>query len=113
MASLEQTFNALFPINDFTLFENVFTDVINMHAPLREATKKQRNLHKKPWMTKVIFKSINTKNELFKRYITSSNKDDYSEYKKYSNKLNHVIRAVKSNYYNNATTKYKSNLTEL
>ena len=37
--SLEQIFNAISPIkDDFILFKNVFTDVINMHAPLREAT---------------------------------------------------------------------------
>ena len=36
---------------------------------------------KKPWMTKVMFKSINRKNKSFKRYITSSNKDDHSKYK--------------------------------
>ena len=114
MASLEQTFNAISPIkDDFTLFKNVFIDIINMHAPLREATKKQRNFHKKPWMTKAIFKSINTKNKLFKRYITSSNKDDHSKYKKYRNKLNHIICAAKSNYYNNAAIKYKSNSREM
>ena len=48
MASLEQTYNAIFPIeDDFTLLRNVFTDIINMHDPLQEATKKQRNLKKK------------------------------------------------------------------
>ena len=114
MTSLEQTFNAISPIKiDFTLFKNVFTDIINMHAPLREATKKQRNLQKKPWMTKAILKSIITKNKLFKRYITSSNKDDHSKYKKYRNKLNHIICAAKSNYHNNAAFKYKSNSSNI
>ena len=61
MASSEQTFNAISPIkDDFTLFKNVFIDIRNMYVPLREATKRQKNLHKKPWMTKAIFKSINT-----------------------------------------------------
>ena len=32
-------------------------------------------------MTKAIFKSINTKNKLFKRNITFSNKDDHLKYK--------------------------------
>ena len=106
MASLEQTFNAISPIkDDFNLFKNVFTDTTNMHVPLREATKKQRSLHKKPWMTKAIFKSINNKNKLLKQYITSSNKHDHSKYKKYRNKLNHIICAAKSNYYNNAEIK--------
>ena len=66
-------------------------------------------------MTKAIFKSINTKNKLFKRYrpISSSKKDDHSKYKKYRNKLNHIICATKSNYYNNAAIKYKSNSREM
>ena len=64
-------------------------------------------------MTKAIFKSINAKNKLFKRYITSSNKDDHSKCKKYRNKLNHIICAAKSNYYNNAAIKYKSNSREM
>ena len=41
VASLEQTFNAISPIkDDFTSFKNVFTDIINMHAPCE---KRQRN----------------------------------------------------------------------
>ena len=87
MASLEQTFSAISPIkDDFALFKNVFTDIINMHALLREATKKQRNLYKKPWMTKTIFKSINTKIKLFKRYVTSFI-NDHLKYKKISQQV--------------------------
>ena len=60
MAFSEQTFKAIYPTKDDFTSKNVFTDIINMHAPMREATKKQRNLLKKPWMTKTLFKSINT-----------------------------------------------------
>ena len=58
---------------------------------------------------KATFKSINTKNKLFQRYIISSYKDDHLEFKKYRNKLNHIICATKSNYYNNAAINHKSN----
>ena len=46
---------------------------------------------------KATFKSINTKNKLFQQYIISSYKDDHLEFKKYRNKLNHIICATKSN----------------
>ena len=59
-----------------------------MHAP---SCKKQENLHKKTILTKALFKSIITKNKLLKRYITSSNKNEDSEYKNYCNKLNHIM----------------------
>ena len=63
-----------------------------------------------PWMTNGIFKSISKKNKLYKKFLkkrpTHKNETDY---KKYKNKLNHVIKTAKKAYnYEKQFVKYKN-----
>ena len=81
--------------------------------PCEKQLRNKKICIKKTWIIKVIFKSINTKNKLFKRYITFSNKTECSRHKKYRNKLNLIICAAKSNYYNYAAIKHKFNSREM
>lgn len=99
--------------DDFKLFESTIMNTINKHAPLRKATRKEKKMHKKPWMTKAIYKSITTKNKLFKRYISTSKVEAHNKYKKYRNKLNHIILAAKTMHYNNQAIKHRSNPREI
>ena len=65
------------------------------------------NKHRSPWMTKCVLKSIKKKNKLYKKYLSDSSKINENAYKKYKNKLNHVIRLSKKNYYEQELIKYK------
>ena len=50
-------------------------------------------------MTKCIIKSVRKKNKLYKQFLLHPNKRNENIYKKYKNKLNHVIKISKKMYY--------------
>ena len=58
-------------------------------------------------MTKSVLKSVRTKNKLYKAYLLNNSKKNQNLYKKYKNKLNHVIKASKKMYYEEQLIKYK------
>ena len=60
-------------------------------------------------MTKSVLKSVRTRNKLYKAYLIDSSKKNQNSYKKYKNKLNHVIKASKKMYYEDQLIKYKHN----
>ena len=75
--------------------------MVDIHAPLRSQTRKEKTLNKKPWITTGLLKSIKTKNRLFRKLFKSNNPKEKTFYKKYLNKLTHVKEAAKRNYYEN------------
>ena len=62
----------------------------------------------KPWLTKAILKSINTKHELYKK--VRSNTYDNNNYKHYCNTLNSLLKKSKSMYYNQQFENHKQDL---
>ena len=75
-----------------------FKSVLDIHAPLRPQTRKEKTLNKNPWITTGHLKSIKTKNKLFRKLFKSNNPKQKTFYKKYLNKLTHVKEAAKRNY---------------
>ena len=51
----------------FDNFISIFTEVVDLFAPKRNATWKEKKLKLKLWLTSVLLKSIQTKNKMFKR----------------------------------------------
>ena len=57
--------------NDFNpetileMFLNSFSEIVNLHAPLRTLTRKELHLSTKPWISKSVLKSIQKKNAMF------------------------------------------------
>ena len=49
----------------FSKFFEIFKNTLQKHAPLRKLTKKEKQLHKKTWITKGILKSVNIKNTVY------------------------------------------------
>ena len=70
-------------------------------------TKKNRKRH--PWITSGILKSIKVKNKLYRRFLRNPSSENNTNYKKYRNKLNHVIRFSKKNYFNDKFNNCKNN----
>ena len=97
------------------LFDSFYSNVStikDMHAPIRKLTKKEMKIKSKPWITPAIQKSISTKSKLYHRYL--SNKSEYNCicYKRYRNKLKHLLDISKKQYYSNyfsANTKNMKN----
>ena len=50
----------------FDNFISIFTEVVDLFAPQRNATQKEKTLKLKPWLTPGLLKSIQTKNKMFK-----------------------------------------------
>ena len=62
-------------------FINEFSAIIDEHAPLRPQTRKELQLISKPWISKGILKSIQTKNSLFKKCYKKNDLDLIANYK--------------------------------
>ena len=74
----------------------------------------KRKMHhkskRKPWISSGIFKSIKTKTKLFKTKLKCPTETNILMYRNYRNKLNHVIRVSKKNYYTRKFTTCKNDL---
>ena len=80
-------------------FISTFQMTLDKHAPLTEMSRTEKKLSNKPWITKGIYKSIKTKNKLFKMWINTKKNSVKSQYKTYCNKLNHLKRSLKHDYF--------------
>ena len=79
----------------FSHFYKIINQVVNKHAPLRDASmRKMRKLKMltKPWLTAGLRKSIKVKNN----FLFESN---WPKYKIYRNKLTTLIRLSKQRHY--------------
>ena len=51
--------------SQFETFVDIFQTVVNNHAPLCNASRKQRRMRQKPWLIPGLYKSILTKNKMY------------------------------------------------
>ena len=63
-SSLDQHFNHLV---------SAMSEVIEKHAPLQTASRKQKRMQNKPWLTKGLLVSIKNKQILYKKFFLSNN----------------------------------------
>ena len=87
------------PAESFKAFLAEFSDHYNKHFPVkmtkRIGTRRYNNL----WITKGLRKSSKTKEFLYNKFLKSPTLKNEHDYKLYRNKLNHLIRIAKKNYY--------------
>ena len=80
----------------YTTFQDALLEMYNKCFPMRKVTKKY--FFNKPWLTPALKESIMIKNKLY----VSRNKGAYTEakkyYKKYRNKLHHLIKSAERKY---------------
>jgi hypothetical protein len=60
-------------------------------------------------MTNGLLKSIKRKKKLYKTFLKNPSNKNEKTYKKYKNKLNHILKISKKNCYEQTFIKYKSN----
>jgi len=82
---LDENFN--YSYNEFV---RTIKLAIDKHAPLKEFTRRQRSLTRKPWLNKGIMTSIRKKNSLFKSHFIKGNEAQKFLFKQYTNKLTKV-----------------------
>jgi len=82
--------------NNFIL---MFNNILDQHAPLRFASRKETRSFHKPWLTKGLLTSISKKNALYKTMLSTNNPSISAKYKFYRNKITHLKESLKQNYY--------------
>ena len=70
-------------------------------ASVKQLTKSKKRLAHKPWITTGLLRSIQTKNRLHRALVCSRFKKQnaHEKYKKYRNKVTHLLEESKRNYY--------------
>jgi len=89
------------PSTDLDQALKVLGDSLNQQAPLKNLSRSKKKLSQKPWITTVLYKSIKNKNKMRRTLVRTrfSNTRSHNHYKKYRNKLNHIMEMSKRNYY--------------
>ena len=91
-------------------FVEAFTNLVDQFAPLRTATRKEKKLGLKPWITSDLIKSIRIKNKMFDRL--HKNKGDLvltNQYKTFRNALRRKLKQAKLDYYHHLLNDNKGN----
>ena len=79
-------------------FVSIFNKIVNKYAPLRSATRKEKRRFNKPWLTNGILNSIKYKHRLYAKFIKTKTPESLVQFKKFRNKLNHIILIAKKDY---------------
>ena len=74
---------------------------------MKLASKKEKKLKTKPWITKGILDSRKTKTELYKLGLNGTT-ENLAQYKVYRNKLTHLKELSKRNYFKIIINTYKN-----
>ena len=107
-------FNEKVCVNEnFEKFVSVFTETMNNHAPMRRASRKEKKIKSKPWLSSSLLKSIRKKNQLFQKYLKTKNSLVSSEYKAYRNTLNRTINGAKRMHYHELLKDNKGDSTKI
>ena len=102
-----------------TNFINVFNQILNGHAPIKEIkmTKSKLKQKTKPWVNNDILSLTKTKDKLYTKYIKESNviikANLLKEYKSKKNEITQQIRKSKKEYYNKYFENNSNNIKKL
>ena len=91
--------------------------IVDLHAPLRKCSTKQRNLEAKPWITKGIQKSLSRKDKLYKKMMKEKDltlKIQFEkDYKQLKQKIFNLTRSSKRLHYKNFFQENANNIRKL
>ena len=95
--------NLLHGLSDTTeMFDKFYTkvsNIINRHLPLKPLTRKESKFQTKPLITPGFKASIINKNKLYRQSLKTRTCYSHTKFKCYGNKLNHLLKLSKNNYY--------------
>ena len=89
------------PSDMFCSFYSTISEKVDKHIPLKQLSKKELKFQSKPWITQGIKVSIQVKNKFYKKYLKTKSCYFHSKFKLYRNKLNHLLKLSKKQYYSN------------
>ena len=80
----------------YPLFESIFNDVLNTHAPIKTKTVRANN-HQ--FINKALRKAIMTRSRLKNIYLKTRNNENWDKYKKQRNFCTNLLRKTKNDYF--------------
>ena len=83
--------------NMFKSFYSKISSIINKHIPVKQLSRREIKLKSKPWISKALRKSIQIKNNYYKKYLNTKTTYYHTKFKLYRNKLNHLLKISKNN----------------
>ena len=95
------------------IFYSEVSDIIDSNVPLKLLSRKETRFCSKPWITPGLKASIYNKNRLYKNFLRKRSYYSHCKFKTYRNKLNHLIKISKSNYYKEYFVTNKTNTKEI
>ena len=84
----------------FNSFYKEISSIIDRHVPIKQLSRKELKVRSKAWITPAMRKSIQIKNNLYKKYIKSKSTHYHIRFKLYRNKINHLLKMSKKRYHN-------------
>ena len=94
-------------------FLDKITKLLDIHAPVKKLSHKEKKSLSKPWLTKGILQSIKQKNVLYRKFIRSKDLTErellLQNFKIYKNKIHKLTRINKSDYYKHYFEEHKNN----
>ena len=99
-------------VNDiFSSFLSTSNDIINSYVLLKKLSRKEVKFRAKPWITTAT--SLNTKNRLYRKYLATRCEYQHAKYKRFRNKLKHLVNISKKKYYEEYFTHNRNNISYL
>ena len=98
------------PDEAYKNFVKSYNEIFNNWFPYKAISRNRAKLYNKPWITKGLLKSIKTKCNLYKKSLKYPSPLNITKYKKYKNKLIHLLKTSKRNFYDTKFDNAKSNL---
>ena len=86
--------------NVFKSFYSNFSRIIDKHIPVKQLSRREIKLKSKPWISNALRKSIKINNNCYKKYLKTKSPYYHTKFKLYRNKLNHLLKISKKQYYN-------------
>ena len=83
-------------------------EIINKHAPLKQASRRQKRLSSKPWISKGILISLRKRKSTFKSHFLLGNSVEKPYFGEYSNELTKIVFLAKKLYFANRFDKTKN-----
>ena len=113
---LNMTENIL-KINDlnkkYVTFHDNVMQVVNKNAPFKQLSNREIKRKKKPWITKGIITSIHKRNSYLKKFRKTDNQLFFIRYKCYRDKISHLIRKSKKDYYCKKFNRCRQNIQKI
>ena len=83
------------PCNMFKSFYSKISSIIDKHILVKQLSRRELKLKSKPWISNALRKSIQIKNNYYRKYLKTKSTYYHAKFKLYRNKLIHLLKISK------------------